>query len=594
MQLSKYAKNRLGNTKNIQEATGKESQKAVSYYHQLEDKKKMIIEIRDSEQLNGEKSAFLHFTYNPDWITIVKSVEHRKYNKNTKEWEIPVSEIENIKEKIPDASIDLKKIKYDIEIPPDFVFKVPPLQHQKEAIEYGLNHPAFLNGDQQGLGKTYESLMTAEIRNYQSSLEHVLILCGVRSLQQNWGREISRFTNSDFCILGERTGARGGHIEPTIKTKLEDLQNIDKLPFYIITNAESLRNGGIADSLSDLCVHKIGMIIFDECHKCKNPRALTGKSLLRLNAKYKIALSGTPIVNNPMDAYMFLAWIGVEQRNYWQFSNYYQKYKEIYTKDSDGDVIKRWVPEQGEYLHLDEIQRKISHFMIRRLKEDVLSLPKKIYLDEYLEMGKTQRKLYEEVRRNMLEHADKIKGSKNPLTEFLHLREITVDPSLVSQSVADSVKLDRMEDIVEEVVKSGNKILIFSFYKEPLKEIKKRLKAYHPACISAETKNVEEEKAKFKSSTDVMIGTYKVMGTGHTLTEANTVLFLDLPWTSADLEQAEDRAHRIGQGRSVTYINLICNNTIDARLNEIVNNKKDLSDMLVDKKQSLSVDYLLK
>ena len=115
-----------------------------------------------------------------------------------------------------------------------------------------------------------------------------------------------------------------------------------------------------------------------------------------------------------------------------------------------------------------------------------------------------------------------------------------------------------------------------------------------PACITAETKDVEKEIDKFRTKADVMIGTIKVLGTGHTLTEATTVLFMDLPWTSADLEQAEDRAHRIGQNKPVTYINLICKDTIDERLNEIINTKKDLSDMLVDNKKRLTPNYLLK
>lgn len=568
------------------------------YKTTFDDKRKMSIEIRDAEKINAESSAFVRFPYNPDWVKIIKALpkEERIWNGETKEWETTLSAIEYIKAQISSVDITIQEKTYDEKIPELFEAscKVPPLPHQREAIEFGINHPAFLNGDQQGLGKTYESLMTAEIRDYWEPLKHVLIVCGVASLKQNWVREVEKFTKHDCKILGERIGSRGGKTITT-KTKIEDLENIDEMPFYIITNIESLGNGSIVDVMSDLCASKeIGMVIVDECHKCKNARSERGAGLLRLNSKYKIALSGTPIVNNPMDSYIVLRWFGVEQRNQYVFSHYYQTYKEIRLKQRDkyGNIQKRTIV--TGFQHMDEIKRKMGHFMIRRLKDEVLTLPNKIHVDEYLEMGSAQRKLYEDIYQQTLEKADKIDVSPNPLTEFLRLREAVVCPSMVSSKIKESVKLDRMKDIVKETIDNGGKIIVFSFYAQPIKEIKERLAEFYPACITADTKDIEKEKEKFKTSTDVMIGTIKVLGTGHTLTEANTVLFLDLPWTNADLEQAEDRAHRIGQNKPVTYINLICKDTIDERLNEIVSTKKDLADMLVDNKKKLTPRFLLK
>lgn len=573
-------------------------EKAYGYKQKFDDDRKIRIEIRKSERLNQEESAFLHFRYNPDWIKIIKNLAREQYTwrNSTKEWEVSVPSLKYLKKEIPEIHFDIKEITYDEKIPEIFESscKVSPLPHQREAIEFGINHPAFLNGDQQGLGKTYESLMTAEIRDYWEPLNHVLIICGVASLRLNWGKEVEKFTCHDYKILGERIGKRGGK-KITTEAKIEELKNIDEQPFYIITNKETLSEESVVDELSDLCASgKIGMVIFDECHKCKNPGTKAANGLFRLNSKYKIALSGTPIVNNPLDAYVFLYWIGVECRNFYVFRNYYVKFREFVKIDDDGVKKKYRIP--IGYKHIDEIKRELSHFMIRRLKDNVLTLPNKIKVDEYLEMDAEQRGLYEEIYNQILDKADKIEEMQNPLTEFLRLREATVAPSMVSSSVTKSVKMDRMVDIVRETIENGEKILIFSFYAEPVKEIKRRLEEVKikPACITAETKDVEKEIDKFRTKADVMIGTIKVLGTGHTLTEATTVLFMDLPWTSADLEQAEDRAHRIGQNKPVTYINLICKDTIDERLNEIINTKKDLSDMLVDNKKRLTPNYLLK
>lgn len=578
-----YVNNKSNN--NLDESILEAAQKYI-------ENRKMQIQIRDAQRVNSDKSAFAKFRYDPSWLAVIKAMPERYWNPDTKEWEFPTSQIEWLKETITEDNINIEYLSYDKTIPTDFVFKVKPLPHQKEAIEFGLNHPCFLNSDQQGLGKTYESLMVSEIRRKEEELSHCLILCGVSSLQQNWGKEIEKFIGEKGCIIGRRYTKKGTPKASTNADKIEDLKRIDELPYYLILNIESLRNETIADMLSDYCAYKrINMIIFDEMHKCKNPRSQAGKSFLRLNSKYKIALSGTPIVNNPLDIYLYLRWIGVEGRNFWQFQNYYCIYKEIYLWKQN-KKIKIPIGVQ----HMDEIKRQMNRFMIRRLKKDVLTLPEKIYKTEYLEMGEKQRKIYEEIYRNMLKDVDKIKQSKNPLTHFIRLRQATIDTQLVSSTVSESVKLDRMKDIVEETVNNGEKILIFSNYREPVDRAMEILKKYKPACITADTKDVEKEKKRFKTETDVMIGTIKVMGTGHTLTEATTVLFLDQPWTNADLEQAEDRVHRIGQQHTVQYITLICSGTVDERVNEIVTNKKNMSDIVIDdkyEKNGVSIDYLL-
>ena len=561
--------------------------------------------IQDSERVNAKKSAFLRFKYNKEILQKVKSLPERYWNMGTKMWEIPEKDITYLQMILPSEDFNITVRKYDRPIPSNYSFKVKPLPYQKEAIVYGINHDNFLNGDQQGLGKTYEALMVSEIRKEELKqfcddrkipfTFHTLIVCGVNSLRHNWKREIERFTNEQSHIIGERLTKTGNTKAASTADKLEDLENIDSLPYYLIINVESLRNERIADKLSDLCVDGIFMVIFDEIHKCRSPKSITGRNLLRLNAKYKVGLSGTPMVNNPMDFYLFLRWIGVEQRNYWQFSQYYQIWKEIRVRrEVEDGITYETIKVPVGYRHLDEIQMKMDNYMIRRTKKDVLELPRKIYRKEYLEMGPKQQKIYDEIFTGMLKEVDKIKASPNPLVEFIRLRQATSDCSLVSSGVNESVKLDRMEDIVEETIQNGEKLLIFTTYQETARNAAKRLRKYKPAMIMQDTKDVEKEKQKFRDSTDILIGTIGVMGTGHTLTEAGTVLFLEQPWTSADLEQAEDRAHRIGQDKPVTYITLLCKDTIDERVDEILDQKKDLSNMLVDKEKKLSVEYLLK
>ena len=548
--------------------------------------------IKKAEMIPTKYSAFLQFDYDKYLIEQIKQLNQAFWNGETKLWEINEEDITQLEMFCPKYEFKLKEVSYNKKIPKSFDFKIKPLKHQIEAIEFGLNHPSFLIGDQPGLGKTYESLMVSEIRRENENLRHCLIICGVNSLQKNWEHEIKAFTNQSAQIIGERFTKKGTQKQSSIKDKIEDISKIDEMPFYIIINIESLRNNDIATKLSDLCVNKINMIIFDECHKCKSANSEQGKGTLKLNAKYKIALSGTPITSSPLDLYFFMRWTGIEQRNYWQFSNYYQIFKTIHKKEH-GAIIERKIP--VGYQHLDEIQNKMANFMIRRLKEEVLDLPEKMYKYEYLEMKPKQREIYEQIYKQTLAKKDEIKDSINPLVAFLRMRQCTDDASIVSEGkINESIKLDRMEDIVEECIENNEKIIIFSVFHDIALKAIQRLKKYHPACALQETKDIEKEKSKFKTSTNVIVGTIGVLGTGHTLTEATTVLFLDQPWTYSELNQAEDRAHRIGQKNSVRYITLICSGTVDERVNEIVSAKKDLSDMLIDKSKKLTVEYLLK
>lgn len=552
----------------------------------------VTVYVKKAEMILADYSAFLKFKYNSVLVDEIKKLSKHYWNSETQLWEINENDLSYLQIFCPQFNYEIIKVHYDRKIPESFQFKVPPLPHQLEAIEYGLNHPSFLNGDQPGLGKTYESLMVSEIRREEEGLKHCLVICGVNSLQKNWKKEIEQYTTQKAHILGERYTKKGTLKAPSVVDKMEDINNLDELPYYVIINIESMRNDQISTALSDLCVKEIGFIIFDECHKCKSSRSAQGEGTLKLNSKYKIALSGTPITSSPLDLYFFMRWTGIEQRNYWSFSRHYQIFKEINKKKEDGTIQKINIP--VGYQHLDEIQNKINNFMIRRLKKDVLDLPEKMYKYEYLEMGSEQRKLYEEIYSKTLAEADKIKEMSNPLVAFLRMRQCTADPSIVSSSVKDSIKLDRMVDIVEECIENDEKIIIFSSFHDVAVKAAERLKKYKPAVAFQETKDIEAEKNKFKTSTNVIVGTIGILGTGHTLTEAATVLFLDQPWTYAELNQAEDRAHRIGQKKSVRYITLICSDTVDERVNDIVSVKKDLSDMLIDNSKALTVDFLLK
>lgn len=553
------------------------------------------IYIRKSNKLNGDASAFISFPYDNDLVALMRQQPSRHWHPEAKEWEIPYKRLPEVldvikarqyKYKLDEEYIPKERNKY-VKVPKGFEFKTKPYEHQIEGFTYGLAHDRFLLGDEMGLGKTKQVIDIAVAKKLTHGYEHCLIICGVNGLKWNWQKEVEVHSNERAFILGQRY-RRGKVIIEGNTSKYTDLCNVDKLPYFLIINIESLRDTAICEQIKRLCDDgEIGMVAIDEMHKAKNPASQQGKAILKILPETRIAMTGTPLMNTPVDLFIVLKWLGYEKHSFYQFKNHYC----VMGGYGGYEVIG--------YRNLAELQEALNELMIRRLKKDVLDLPEKIYATEVVEMSKAQSVIYNEVREEIKQNIDKIKISNNPLAQLIRLRQATGYTGILSSTVLESAKLDRLEELVEEISENGQKCIIFSNWTDMTEPCYKRLKKYNPAIVTGETKDRVAEQDKFMNdkSCKCIIGTIGAMGTGLTLTAASTVIFLDSPWNRANKEQAEDRAHRIGTKSNVTIITLVCKDTIDERIEELVYKKGAMADMLVDGKFDVGradvIDFLI-
>ena len=331
------------------------------------------------------------------------------------------------------------------------------------------------------------------------------------------------------------------------------------------------------------------MIVVDEIHKCKDITSIQGKHLLKLQAETMIAMTGTPLMNNPLDLYVPMKWLGYEKHAFYSFKQHY-----CIMGGYGGYQVMG-------YRHLDQLKEQFEDIMLRRLKKDVLDLPEKIYQDEFVEMTPKQEKIYKEVKMEVQNNIDKVASAINPLAEMIRMRQATDYTGILSSTVLESAKLERLDELLEEIVENGYKAIIFSNWTSMTNPTFDRYKnLYNPAIITGETQNRVAEEKKFMedNSCKIIIGTIGAMGTGLTLTAATYVIFLDEPWNKAIKDQAEDRAHRIGTTDNVTIITMMCKNTIDERIHDLVLQKGKLADLLVDSKMTTQnkqqlVEFLL-
>lgn len=572
----------------------------------------ITIEIKRANKCGNDLGLFITFPFNQDIVNVMRSLPIRYWHNDNKCWEAPFKYLGSILEDLADFEIEIKSDNAAIfqtkkEMPVDYKFKTTPFQHQIDGFNYGLSHDRWLLGDEQGLGKTKQVIDIAVAKKQQRGYSHCLIVCGVNGLKWNWVEEIKTHSNEKAVILGQST--KNGKVSiGSTQDKVYQLQMLmdgeesDILDaYFIITNVESLRNESIAEMLSQLCRDGIiGMIAADEIHKMKNPASQQGKGFLKIQADTMIAMTGTPLMNSPLDLYIILKWLGYEDHSYYAFKNHYCEMGGYGNYQIVG------------YKHLESLQSQLNKFMLRRLKNDVLDLPEKTLINEYVEMTPKQVKIYNEIRASLLDDIDRIKAAINPLAEMLRLRQATGCTGILSTTINESAKLDRMEELVEDAVANGKKVVIFSNWTQMTDVIYERLhKQYSVGVITGNTKDEDRQQivSTFQDAEniafwhnreykhmDVLVGTIGAMGTGLTLTAGTVEIFMDEPWTMAAKNQAIDRCHRIGQNNNITVYTLLTKNTIDERINAIVEAKGEMSDMLVDGKSvdnRALVDYLL-
>ena len=523
------------------------------------------------------------FKYDPTTVAKIKELAERRYLPDDRAWEIPAYELPNLVEKLGIHNInsnsgvlDALKTKEiedkreatqqrlkDIKPIVDFDFTTTPLPHQIEAFNYGIERDELLIGDEQGLGKTKESIDITVAR--KKELCKCLIVCGVNSVKYNWEAEIKTHSKEKSVMLDQKT------MPLRVKALNEWLRGSE---YYAIINIESLRNEAVQDAIYlGIKDGFIGCIIVDEIHKAKNGNSQQGKALRTLKAPVKIGLSGTPM-NKAEDLWNILTWLGVEKRSFYSFrSTYcimggYGGYRVVGHKN------------------LESLNAELNKVMLRRKKEEVLDLPPKIHSTEYVELTAKQNKLYRDIKQGILEDMENILQSVNPLSCTLRLRQLT--GGLFTD---DNPKLDRIKDMLtEEIIPNGYKAIIFSQWEQIASLYNEALQEYNPVYIvgkvSPEDRQKEVERFQTDPNCKLAIGTIGAMGTGLTLNKASYVFFIDKLWNSGENAQAEDRAHRIGTAGTVNVISMVAKGSVDEGVEEYLLENQDLFDRVVDGKGS--------
>lgn len=590
----------------------------------------------------------IRFQYDPQIISLIKNVPGRCWDAQKKYWTVPkdrlgfllnqfkgtpyepyvevynderISENATLDSTVNIPDIDISDVDYQVED------GLNPFPHQLDFMKYAINKQnngdfsGFILADQQGLTKTNEVMNLALYNRKKYGISHCLIICCINSAKYNWLYDIQKHTNGAEVpyILGSRK-KRDGSIDynGSSVNKLQDLvsghmfgkETEPELPFFLIMNIEAIRfkqnrHYTIREQIAQLAnVGYINMIALDEIHIHCSASSQNGKQILELKKSIQvdvewIPMTGTPIVNKPTDVYIPLKLV-----NGHHFNSYYKWQQNFCVFGGFGDH------EVLTYKNIPELKDWLQSKMLRRLKKDVLDLPEKLHIVEYVENTPYQTQLYRTVQTDMLAHVEEIKSSSNPAVKYLRLRQINGSPELVDTTLkvdkdylSKNAKLLRLIELVQSIVAYDEKVVIFSNWVEPLRTIYRFLASRYKVCVFTGTMSdadCEKHKQAFINNPEckILLGTTEKLGVSHTLTVAHNVIFYDEPWNYAKFEQAEDRCHRAGTTSTVNVYSLLTKDTVDDRVHDIIMTKDGVSKYVVDgqldfKNNPKLVEYLL-
>ncbi|MEM1327599.1 MAG: SNF2-related protein [Bacteroidota bacterium] len=411
--------------------------------------------------------------------------------------------------------------------------------------------------DDMGLGKTLQAIALLAWVYKEGETKSSLIVMP-RSLLYNWQREVAKFAPqlSTYIYHGNdrdfEQARQAQLILTTYAIARNDVELLKEVPF--------------------------SYLVLDESQNIKNVNALTTKAIMLLDSEYRLALSGTPVENNLGELYSLFRFLNPSM--FGTFNNYNRRYLTPIQKYGDKDAMRH-------------LRKKIYPFVLRRLKKNVLKdLPDKIEQTLYVDMSAAQEKLYEQ-RRQFYQTAIKseiaTKGINN--SQFFifqalnELRQIASIPDHVSDGKVESPKREMLQQQLLDSVANGHKALVFTNYLAAVDRISQVVEeaGIDYVSMTGATRNRQQLVDRFQNDPNcrVFIMTLKTGGTGLNLTAADTIFIYDPWWNVAAEQQAIDRAHRIGQQNKVLAYKLITQNTIEEKIMQLQEVKKELFDNII-------------
>ena len=464
-----------------------------------------------------------------------------------------------------------------------YKYKIKPFKHQENALAKGWDKLEFAFFMEMGTGKSKVLLDNLGMLYLAGHIKFALILAP-KGVYRNWvTKEIPEHMSDDVPHRVIRW------VSGPNKKQQEEMRSV-KDPFNGLTifvmNVESYstRKGQVAGEWMANAYGSMGCIAIDESTTIKNHKAKRTKALLKISKRfmYKRLLTGSPITKSPLDVFAQTEFLRPGLMGHESYYSFQGRYAVVQRRTMGSHAFQQIVG----YRNLDELTDKIDSFSFRVLKKDCLDLPDKIYTARYVSLTDEQLKMYLDLQRQamLLFEDGEMVTAPAVITQMLRIQQVLSGHLKTDDGEMKyfaSRRMDALEEILEE---HDGKAIIWSRFRYDIIKItemlNKKFGAGSAAAYYGDTPDDERNNivTNFQNSKDLkfFVGNPATAGYGLTLTEADLVIYYANDFNLETRIQSEDRAHRIGQKKNVTYIDLISEGTIDEKIVEALRNKIDI------------------
>jgi SNF2 family DNA or RNA helicase len=463
----------------------------------------------------------------------------------------------------------------------NYKFKLKPYKHQLTALEKSWNKETYAYFMEMGTGKTKVLIDNMSMLYDKGKIDSALIIAPKGVVKTWYEQELPTHLPDhieNVTILWQ------SNINKKQQEKLESLFEIETALHILIMNVEALSTEkGVKFAKQFLNSHKCLMAI-DESTTIKTPTAKRTKNIIDLGkmAKYRRIMTGSPVTKNPLDLYTqceFLDPYLLDFASYYAFRNRYAEMKTMHVRGRSIQVVHA-------FQNLAELSDKLHGFSYRVLKEDCLDLPPKNFTKRHITLTPDQKKVYMQMKQQAISILNgKVSSTMTVLTQLMRLHQITCGHFTADDGSVQSVDSNRITELMNILEETEGKAIIWANYQRDVNEIIKNIvKKYGEGSIVdyyglTPQDERQDNIRKFQNGDECrfLVGTPQTGGYGITLTKANTVIYYSNGYDLEKRLQSEDRAHRIGQKKNVTYIDIIAEDTVDEKIVKALRDKINIA-----------------
>ena len=463
----------------------------------------------------------------------------------------------------------------------NYKFKLKPYKHQLTALEKSWNKETYAYFMEMGTGKTKVLIDNMSMLYDKGKIDSALIIAPKGVVKTWYEQELPTHLPKhieNVTVLWQ------SNINKKQQEKLESLFEIETALHILIMNVESLSTEkGVKFAQKFLNSHKVLMAI-DESTTIKTPTAKRTKNIISLGrmAKYRRIMTGSPVTKNPLDLYTqceFLdPWL-LDFTSYYAFRNRYAEMETMHLRGRTIQVV-------SEFKNLGELSDTVKKFSYRVLKEDCLDLPPKNFIKRHIVLTPDQKKVYEQMKKQAISILNgKVSSTMTVLTQLMRLHQITCGHFTADDGTIQLLPNNRVTELMNILEETEGKAIIWANYQRDITQIVENIEKKYGSGSVVDYYGLtpqderQDNIRKFQNGNECrfLVGTPQTGGYGITLTKANTVIYYSNGYDLEKRLQSEDRAHRIGQKKNVTYIDIICEDTVDEKIVKALRDKINIA-----------------